>query len=139
MSQRPTRHLSVADAVALHAAAMALDQSNPSPLRGGGMGLLESALLRAQTAEYYEQADHVRQAVLLAIGISQNQPFVDGNKRTGFFAALTFLIANGWEIDPAAIEPFADRLIQVAERSAEWEPAAGEFEQWLRPWLRQRT
>ena len=31
--------------------------------------------------------------------IVQNHPFLDGNKRTGLIAALTFLDLNGIEID----------------------------------------
>lgn len=31
--------------------------------------------------------------------LSQNQPFLDGNKRTGYLAILTFLTLNGYDID----------------------------------------
>lgn len=34
-----------------------------------------------------------------AFHIAENQPFVDGNKRTALNAALVFLGVNGWEID----------------------------------------
>ena len=38
---------------------------------------------------------------MAATQIAENQPFVDGNKRTGLNAALVFLDVNGWVIlDP---------------------------------------
>ena len=71
------RYLSVADVMALHNAMMEGMGRHPAPLRYAG--LLESAVLRPQMAAYYEEADLVRQAALLAVGIAQNQPYVDGN------------------------------------------------------------
>ncbi|MEZ4532039.1 MAG: Fic family protein [Thermomicrobiales bacterium] len=65
------------------------------PLRDEG--LLESALMRAQMAAYYDSADLVTQAVLMAVGISQNQPFVDGNKRAALVTLDVFLRVNGLE------------------------------------------
>ncbi len=35
-------------------------------------------------------------AAAYAFHVAQNQPFVDGNKRTGLAAALVFLDLNGW-------------------------------------------
>jgi prophage maintenance system killer protein len=63
-----------------------LDQ--PSPL--------ESSLERARLA-YVDTPDGVIQtASLLAHGIAQAQAFVDGNRRTAYFATLSFLRANGY-------------------------------------------
>jgi death-on-curing protein len=40
-------------------------------------------------------------AAAYAFHIAQNQPFFDGNKRTGLNAALVFLYVNGWLVaDP---------------------------------------
>ncbi len=39
----------------------------------------------------------VRQCTLLAIGISQAQAWLDGNKRTAYACATVFLILNGHE------------------------------------------
>jgi death-on-curing protein len=83
-------------------------------------------------AEHYEAADLVRQAALLAVGLSQNQPFLDGNKRTAFFAMLVFLDLNGLELESGADEPLAQALIRVAERSGDVESATHRFEAWLR-------
>ena len=55
-------------------------------------GQLEAALFRPQTG-YYE--DVVAQAAALWESLSQNHPFVDGNKRTAFAVVYTFLALNG--------------------------------------------
>jgi death-on-curing protein len=123
------RYLSVADVVALHAETMEHMGERPAPLRDEG--LLESAVMRPQMAAYYEDADLVRQAALLAIGLSQNQPFIDGNKRVAYMAAVVFLRVNG---NPLLGEPmeFARQLEAVAERSDSLEAATERFEAWLR-------
>jgi death on curing protein len=38
-------------------------------------------------------------AAAYAFHLSENQPFVDGNKRTALDAALVFLGLNGWDVD----------------------------------------
>jgi len=55
-------------------------------------------------------------AAAYAFHIAQNQPFVDGNKRTGLLSALVFLDLNGIVIsDP---EPLLYRaMIDIAERT----------------------
>src|SRR5579863_6895459 len=60
---------------------------------------LESAVVRPQNAAFYEGADLVTQAALYMVGIAFNHPFIDGNKRTGFLAGVTFLHVNGFEIE----------------------------------------
>ena len=55
-------------------------------------GLLESALYRPQTGYY---ADLIEEAAALWESLVQNHPFIDGNKRTAFAAAYTFLAING--------------------------------------------
>ncbi len=47
--------------------------------------------------------------------IAQNQPSVDGNKRTAILAAIVFLDLNGVEI-PEATEELYDAMIGIAER-----------------------
>ena len=68
---------------------------------GGSYGLrdeggLESALLRPQIG-YYDGI--VEEAAAMMESIAMNHPFVDGNKRTAFFATDTFLRLNGYYID----------------------------------------
>lgn len=98
---------------------------------------LESALARPQMASFYENADVIRQATVLAVGISQNQPFVDGNKRTAFAVADIFLDFNGFRYEGDPIE-FAKQLEAVAERSGSLDEATDTFERWLREHTRPR-
>jgi death on curing protein len=58
-------------------------------------GLLESALARAENKFAYEAPTLFEMAAAYAYGIVKNHPFVDGNKRTGFMAAVMFLERNG--------------------------------------------
>ena len=84
-----TDYLTMAEVLAMH-----VDQIE----RYGGShgiqdpGLLESALFRPQTGYY---ADLIEEAAALWESISQNHPFLDGNKRTAFAATYTFLAING--------------------------------------------
>lgn len=64
-------------------------------------GLLEAALYRPQTGYY---ADLIEEAAALWESLSQNHPFVDGNKRTGFAVTYTFLAINGVQLTASAAE-----------------------------------
>jgi death-on-curing protein len=84
-----TVYLTVAEVLAIHE-----DQISRY---GGGkgvrdMGQLEAALFRPQTGYY---ADIIAEAAALWESLSQNHPFIDGNKRTAFAVAFTFLAING--------------------------------------------
>ena len=68
---------------------------------GGSMGLrdvgaLESAVLRPQMG-YYDGL--IEEAAAMLESLAMNHPFVDGNKRTAFYATDTFLRKNGSFID----------------------------------------
>jgi death-on-curing protein len=70
-------------------------------LWGGSLGLrdpgaLESALFRPQMG-YYDGL--IEEAAALMESLAMNHPFVDGNKRTAFFATDSFLRSNGHFID----------------------------------------
>jgi death-on-curing protein len=130
-----TIYLDVADVVALHNVMMERLGSRPELLRDAGM--LESAILKPQMAAHYEQADLVRQATLLAVGIAQNQPFVDGNKRTAYTVSTMFLRQNGLSFQGDIIE-MADQLILVAERTDGLVAATRRFEAWLRERVAER-
>ena len=85
-------YIRVEDILALHA-----DQIERY---GGGEGirdpgLLEVALFRPQTGYYPTLID---EAAALWESLSQNQTFVDGNKRTAFAATYVFLATNGLDI-----------------------------------------
>lgn len=58
-------------------------------------GLLESALSRPPNLFAYGSHTLPQMAASYATGIILNHPFVDGNKRTGFMLAATFLELNG--------------------------------------------
>ena len=84
-----TDYLTLAEVLAIH-----IDQIE----RYGGShgvrdpGILESALFRPQTGYY---SDLIEEAAALWESLSQNHPFLDGNKRTAFAATYTFLAING--------------------------------------------
>lgn len=59
-------------------------------------GALMSALLRPQTG-YYN--DIIEEASALWESLSQNHPFVDGNKRTALVCTFVFLEINGYSVD----------------------------------------
>lgn len=88
-------------------------------------GLLEAALYRPQTGYY---ADLIEEAAALWESLSQNHPFIDGNKRTAFATTYTFLAINGarWTADARATEAFMLGLYETGEFR---------FEK-LHPWLR---
>jgi death-on-curing protein len=89
--------------------------------------------MRPHMAEHYDDADLIRQAALLAVGISQAQAYLDGNKRTAYQATLVFLKVNGpvLSLDDGGLE-LAGELEKVAERTDSLEMATDRFEAWLR-------
>ena len=56
------------------------------------LGGLESALAKPQTGYY---TDLIDEAAALWESLSQNHPFVDGNKRVSITVAAAFLAVNG--------------------------------------------
>src|SRR5260370_32528458 len=115
-------YLTLAEVLAIHA-----DQIE----RYGGShgvrdrGLLDAALYRPQSGYY---ADLIEEAAALWESLAQNHAFIDGNKRTAFAAAYTFLAINGARL--------------TADAQETWEFVAGlydanqfSFDQ-LVPWLR---
>ena len=97
---------------------------------GGTKGIrdrsgLESAVARPQIGYY---ADVVEEAAALLESLSQNHPFLDGNKRTAVSATATFLRMNGRElvIDDMA----AYRWLMERYESGTMNKAA--IETWLR-------
>jgi len=123
------RHLSVADVVAMHALITERMGAPSSRLRDEGR--LEAAVMRPRMAAHYAQADLVRQATWLAVGITQAQAYVDGNKRAAFAAADVFLRINGLEYQGPPLD-LARQLIALATRDDSLEAAANRLERWLR-------
>ena len=68
---------------------------------GGSLGIrdrgaLESAVARPQSG-YYE--DLIQEAAALWESLSQNHPFVDGNKRVSVTTMAAFLRVNGYRLE----------------------------------------
>jgi death-on-curing protein len=79
-------------------------------------GLLDSAVAQpmATFGGEFLHEDLFAMAAAYLFHITKNHPFVDGNKRVGFVAALTFLELNGFSI--AQDSPLLyDATIDVAE------------------------
>ena len=102
-------YLTVAEVLAIH--------DDQIGRYGGGqgvrdMGALEAALFRPQTG-YYD--DLIGEAAALWESLSQNHPFIDGNKRVAFAATYTFLAINGADLkaDPDETHAFIAGLFEV--------------------------
>ena len=67
-------------------------------------GALESALARPQTG-YYD--DIIQEAAALWESLSQNHPFVDGNKRVAVTVTAAFLKVNGYLLEFEDLEAFS--------------------------------
>lgn len=102
-------------------------------LFGGTFGvrdenLVESALHRPRMRFTYDaDADLFDFAAGYLLGFVKNHGFVDGNKRIGLAAALSFLGANGWWIEAPGEELLALVLAIATSEVGEPEAAA-----WLR-------
>jgi death-on-curing protein len=92
-------------------------------------GLLESAIAKPQNHWNYGEDDVVVLAVKLLLGIAQNHPFEQGNKRTALTAAATFLELNGYELDVPDGDPFGNFI----ERVITGEFSEAEFTELIRP------
>jgi death-on-curing protein len=97
---------------------------------GGSPGLrdraaLESALARPQSGYY---TDLIQQAAALCESLSQNHPFVDGNKRVAITVTAAFFRVNGYrlEFDDRAACQF---LMSLYERGCF---RFAELEKWIR-------
>ena len=90
-------------------------------------GLLESALARARNRFAYESPSHLELAASYAAGLVNNHPFVDGNKRIGFVAAVVFLEVNGYHFTA----PEADSVIKTLALAA-GEAGEADYAAWLK-------
>jgi death on curing protein len=67
-------------------------------------GALESALARPQSGYY---SDVIQEAAALCESLSQNHPFLDGNKRVAITVAAAFLRVNSYRLDFDDAEVYA--------------------------------
>jgi death on curing protein len=100
----------------------AVDLIHEASLRafGGADGVrdenaLESALAQPMHEYFYIQADLYQIAAAYAFHIAENQPYIDGNKRTGLLSALNFLAENGIVADKP-VDAFYDAMIAIAQK-----------------------
>jgi death on curing protein len=80
-------------------------------------GLLESAVMMPQASfggEYLHQ-NLFEMAAAYAFHIAENQPFLDGNKRTALVSALVFLDINSFEILDPEMRLY-DAMIAIANK-----------------------
>lgn len=90
-------------------------------------GLLDSALARARNQAAYGTPDIAALAAAYGAGISQNHPFVDGNKRAAFLSVGLFLALNGYRLSATQ----ADATVAMMALAA-GEIDEAEFAEWLR-------
>lgn len=90
-------------------------------------GLLESGTARAlNRASHDETASHYDIAAAYAFGLAKAHAFVDGNKRTAFVTAVTYLRLNGLEFRPDPVDG-----VQMMEGLAASEITEAQFAKWL--------
>ncbi len=77
---------------------------------------LESALAQPQNVFHYSQGDLFDLAAACAFHLAENQPFIDGNKRTAITTALTFLELNGIRTSPITDRELYDAVIAIADK-----------------------
>lgn len=114
MSKTVYRFLSIEDVIELHD--MQLEQY------GGATGirsreLLESAVMMPQASfgGEFVHKDIYEMAAAYAFHIAENQPFVDGNKRTALASALVFLDWHDIEIEDPE-EKLYSAMIDLANK-----------------------
>ena len=77
---------------------------------------LESALAQPLNVFVYGQGDLYDVAAAYAYHLAENQPFIDGNKRTAITAALMFLEGNGVATSSLTDEQLYDAMIAIAQK-----------------------
>lgn len=89
-------------------------------------GLMEAAVMTPQATFggelLLESLDQMAASYL--VGLVGNHPFVDGNKRTGIFAALQFLELNGVTISEAHTTMLTELTLSVAQGELKREAVA---------------
>jgi death-on-curing protein len=89
-------------------------------------GLLDSALRKPLNLFAYGQPTIFELAASYAFGLVKNHPFIDGNKRSGFIVALTFLQINGWHLQASEVDATLRTLALAAGEMTE-----ADFADWL--------
>lgn len=116
-------------ALAIHDRQLA-EHGGPSGVRD--MGALESALARPRNQWEHGEVDLCRLAAVHAFALARGHPFTDGNKRTAWVLARTFLALNAVEIAFRAEEALA-----VVQSLAAGELSEDKMADWFRQHLRE--
>lgn len=120
-------NLTADDLVALHEQALTLSIGGAEGLRSNH--LLGSAALQPYQTVFGEDAYPTipEKAAAHAFFLAENQPFIDGNKRTAALALLVFLDLNGYELRETSDTDLADALIALGTGTI----GQGEFFGWV--------
>ncbi|NVK14160.1 MAG: type II toxin-antitoxin system death-on-curing family toxin [Rhodobacteraceae bacterium] len=99
---------------------------------GGAAGIRDKALLemgcaRAVNLAAYSDVGVAEVAAAYAFGIAKAHAFVDGNKRTAFVTAVTFLRLNGFQFRPDPVEG-----VRMMEDLATGDADEAAFAEWLK-------
>lgn len=88
---------------------------------------LESALAQPMHVFAYGQGDIFVLAAAYAYHLAENQPFIDGTKRTAITTALAFLELNGISTSALPNAQLYDAMIAIAEKRLDKAGLADEF------------
>ncbi len=99
----------------------------PARSQQNAVALLDSALARPLNLVSYGHPEVFDVAASYAFGLAKNHPFIDGNKRIGFLAALVFLQINGWRCEANEADAAVRTLALAAGDASE-----KEYAHWLR-------
>lgn len=102
-------------------------------LYGGRYGVRDAAALdaalhmpQAQFGGQFLHATIFHMAAAYGFHLSQDHPFIDGNKRTAGMSMLTFLSFNGFQVSASEMEYYeAMMAIANSQKSKDW------LTQWL--------
>ena len=108
--------LTLEDVLELHAEALRRHGGSDG-LRDAG--LLDSALAQPQAnfGGVWAHPDIFSMAAAYAFHLSENQAFIDGNKRVALAAALAFLVLNGVGRTPDPRDRLYDAMLAMATRT----------------------
>ena len=96
-------YLELEDALVLYAGLFACSEQEAADQLRYRDGL-EMALARPLAYAAYVEADVALQAAVLAHGIAEGQPFVEGNKRIATLVFVAFLEENGYQLRASQTE-----------------------------------
>lgn len=98
------------------------------------LAAIDSALSRPRNLVAYGKPDAAALAAAYAFGICNNHGFLDGNKRTAYVVAETFLDLNGY-----AMEAPDDAIVNTVMAVASGVMHEVQLAQWFRSFIREST